>query len=207
MTQILRLHPDNPQKRLLEQAAALLKQGGLIVYPTDSVYALGTCLGHKKAVDRIRQIRQLDKHHNFTLVCSNLSELGTYARVDNSAYRLIRAHTPGPYTFILKAATDYIPRLLFHPKHRSMGLRVPQCPITQSLLELLGEPLLSSTLILPGENNPLSDMEEIEYNMSGKVDLILDGGSCGLEPTTVISFLSGTPEVMREGKGDISAFT
>lgn len=205
MSRILRLHPDNPQGRLLRQAVDCLLRGGVIVYPTDSAYALGACLGHKKAIDRIRQIRQLDKHHNFTLVCSDLAELATYAKVDNPAYRLMRAHVPGPYTFILKATTE-VPRLLLHPKRRSIGLRVPDCNITRQLLSLLGQPLLSSTLVLPGEEEPLNDMEDIESSMTGWVDMILDGGCCGLEPTTVVSLLEDVPEVLREGKADISAF-
>jgi len=206
MSRVLRLHPDNPQVRLLNQAAEVLKQGGVIVYPTDSAYALGACLGHKKAIDRIRQIRQLDKHHNFTLVCNGLAEIATYARIDNSTYRLLKAHLPGPYTFILKATTQ-VPRLLLHPKRRSIGLRVPQCQVTQSLLQVLGEPLLSSSLILPEQLNPLNEMEEIEEVMPSKVDLILDGGSCGLEPTTVISLLDDIPKVIREGKANLSAFS
>ena len=205
MIQILRLHPETPQERLLLQAVECLKRGGVIIYPTDSAYALGACLGHKKAIDRIRQIRQLDKHHNFTLICSDLSELSIYAKVDNPAYRLMRAHVPGPYTFILKATTE-VPRLLLHPKRRSIGLRVPDCHVTQRLLSLLGQPLLSSTLVLPGESEPLSDMDDIESTMVGQVDLILDGGACGLDTTTVVSLLESAPEVIRKGKADCSAF-
>lgn len=204
MTQILHIHPENPQLRLIHEAVEILNHNGVIVYPTDSAYALGCMLGNADAVERIRHIRNLDKHHNFTLVCRDLSEIATYANVDNSTFRLLKAHTPGPYTFILPASRE-VPRRLQHPKRKTIGLRVPDNKIAQLLLQELGAPLMSVTLIL-SENQPVSDPEIALQELEGRVDLIIDGGFCGTEPTTVIDFISGTPEVARIGKGDVTDF-
>ncbi len=201
--QYLVIHPDNPQPRLISQAVAVLRHGGIVVYPTDSCYALGCHLGDKAALERIRRIRQLDEQHNFTLMCQDLSELATYARVGNQAFRLLKALTPGPYTFILTASRE-VPRRLQHPRRKTIGLRVPDHPIAQALLETLGEPMLSVTLILPGEELPLTDPEEIREHLEKQVDVIIDGGYCGHEPTTVIDLSGETPLVVRQGKGDIS---
>lgn len=205
MSQFFQIHPLNPQPRLIAQAVAILQGGGVIAYPTDSAYALGCRLGDKGALERIRRIRRLDDDHNFTLVCRDLSELGTYARVDNSAFRLIRTHTPGPYTFILKA-TDEVPRRLLHPKRRTIGLRVPDNRIALALLESLGEPLMSVTLILPGEVLPLTDPYDIRETLQHDLELVIDGGFCGLEPTSVIDLSDDEPVVRRRGLGDTSAF-
>ena len=206
MSQFFQIHPENPQVRLIKQAVEIIHRGGVVAYPTDSAYALGCHLGDKAALERIRRIRKLDDSHNFTLVCRDLSELGTYARVDNVAFRLIRAHTPGPYTFILKA-TDEVPRRLLHPKRRTIGLRVPENRIALDLLEALGEPLMSVTLILPGDELPLTDPFEIRERLEHDVDLVIDGGVCGAEPTTVIDLADDTAVVVRQGRGDSSAFT
>ncbi|MCY4177982.1 MAG: L-threonylcarbamoyladenylate synthase [Endozoicomonadaceae bacterium] len=205
MSRVFKLNLENPQKRLLLEAAEIIKQGGVIVYPTDSAYALGACLGDKRPISRIKEIRNLDKKHNFTLMCSDLKEIATYARVDNPAYRLLKSHLPGPYTFILKATTS-VPKLLLHPKKRTIGLRVSDYKIVRHLLQLLEAPLLTSTLILPGKTLPLNDVEEIKNKLEKSVDLILDGGCCGLQSTTVVSLLNNIPEIIRAGKGDISAF-
>ena len=205
MSQFFQIHPLNPQPRLIAQAVAIVRDGGVIAYPTDSAYALGCQLGDKAALERIRRIRRLDDDHNFTLVCRDLSELGTYARVDNSAFRLIRNHTPGPYTFIFKA-TDEVPRRLLHPKRRTIGLRVPDNRIALALLEALGEPLMSVTLILPGEVLPLTDPYDIRETLQHDLDLVIDGGFCGLEPTSVIDLSDDEPVVRRRGLGDTSAF-
>jgi tRNA threonylcarbamoyl adenosine modification protein (Sua5/YciO/YrdC/YwlC family) len=206
MSQYFQIHPANPQPRLIKQAVDIVRQGGVIAYPTDSAYALGCHLGDKAALERIRRIRKLDDNHNFTLVCRDLSELGTYARVDNSAFRLIRLHTPGPYTFILKA-TDEVPRRLLHPKRRTIGLRVPDNRIALALLESLGEPLMSVTLILPGETLPMTDAEAIRERLQHDVDLVIDGGVCGPEPTSVVDMADGAaPLILRRGRGDLSAF-
>jgi len=183
----------------------MLRQGAVIVYPTDSAYALGCHLGDKKALDRIREIRRVDDKHNFTLVCRDLSQAATYANMDNTAYRLINAHAPGPYTFILPATRE-VPRRLLHPKRRTIGIRIPDNRIVQALLEELGEPIMSSTLILPGEEMPLTDPYEIRELLEHKVDLIIDGGYCELEPTTVIDLTGELPRVVRRGKGDPAAF-
>ncbi len=201
--QYLVIHPENPQPRLISQAVAVLRHGGIVVYPTDSSYALGCHLGDKAALERIRRIRQLDAQHNFTLMCQDLSELATYARVGNQAFRLLKALTPGPYTFILTASRE-VPRRLQHPRRKTIGLRVPDHPIAQALLETLGEPMLSVTLILPGDDMPLTDPEEIRERIGKQVDVIIDGGYCGHEPTTVIDLSGESPQVVREGKGDIS---
>ena len=206
MSQFFQVHPDNPQSRLIKQAVEIIHRGGVIAYPTDSAYALGCHLGDKAALERIRRIRKLDDNHNFTLVCRDLSELGTYARVDNTAFRLIRAHTPGPYTFILRA-TDEVPRRLMHPKRRTIGLRVPENRIALALLEALGEPLMSVTLILPGDELPLTDPYEIRERLEHEVDVVIDGGSCSAEATTVIDLAEEAPVILRQGRGDSSAFT
>lgn len=205
MSQFFQIHPNNPQVRLIRQAADIVRQGDVIAYPTDSAYALGCQLGNKAALERIRRLRQLDDKHNFTLVCRDLSELGVYAKVDNTTFRLLKAATPGPYTFILNATSE-VPRLLLHPKRRTIGLRVPDHQITLDLLEALGEPLLSVTLILPDDPLPLTDPEQIRDRLGKLVDLIIDGGACTVEPTTVISLLDGEAELLREGRGDPEPF-
>lgn len=205
MTQFFTLHPDNPQPRLIRQAAEIVRAGGVIVYPTDSCYALGCHLGDKEAVERIRAIRGLDERHHFTLLCRDLSEISKYARVDDLQFRLLKANTPGSYTFILQA-TKEVPKRLQHPKRSTIGLRVPDHPIVAALLDELGEPLLSSTLTLPGDELPLNDPEEIRDRLERRVDLILDGGFCGVEATTVIDLTSDAPVLVRLGKGDIAPF-
>lgn len=205
MSQFFQIHPDNPQPRLIGRAVEIVRGGGVIAYPTDSAYALGCQLGDKSALERIRRIRRLDDTHNFTLVCRDLSELGTYARVNNSVYRLIRNHTPGPYTFILRA-TDEVPRRLLHPKRRTIGLRVPENRTALALLEALGEPLMSVTLILPGEELPLTDPEMIRERLQHDIELVIDGGVCGAEPTSVIDLADDTPVILREGRGDLTPF-
>lgn len=201
MSQFFQIHPDNPQKRLISQAVERIRAGDVIVYPTDSGYALGCHIGDKKALERIQRIRQLDDKHNFTLVCRDLSELGMYAKVDNSGYRLLKALTPGPYTFILPATRE-VPKRLQNPKRKTIGLRVPEHAITQALLVELDEPLMSTTLIMPGESMPESDPYEIRSLLEHAVDLIIDGGYGSLEPTTVVDLTGGAPEVVRQGLGD-----
>lgn len=205
MTQVLRIHPENPQRRLITQAVERLRAGAVLVYPTDSAYALGCHIGDKSALDRIRAIRRLDEKHNFTLVCRDLSELSTYAVVDNAAYRLLRAHTPGPYTFILRATAE-VPRRLMHPKRKTIGMRVPDNPIALALLEELDEPIMSVTLVMPGEELPLHEPGEFQERLGRQVDLIIDGGGCGLEPTTIVDLAGPSPVVLRQGKGKSSAF-
>lgn len=205
MSQFFQIHPENPQIRLIRQAADIVRDGGVIVYPTDSAYALGCHIGDKNALDRIRRIRQLDDRHNFTLVCRDLSEIATYARVDNSVYRLLKHHTPGPYTFILRATSE-VPRRLMHPKRRTVGLRVPDNAITQALLGDLGEPLMSVTLIMPGDELPLIDPYEVRELLEHQVDLVIDGGYCGMEATTVVDLADDLPMLLRAGKGDPTPF-
>jgi tRNA threonylcarbamoyl adenosine modification protein (Sua5/YciO/YrdC/YwlC family) len=205
MTQYFTVHPDNPQLRLIRQAAEIVRAGGVIVYPTDSCYAFGCQLGDKAAMERIRAIRRLDERHHFTLVCRDLSEISKYARVDDLQFRLLKANTPGSYTFILQA-TKEVPRRLQHPKRATIGLRVPDHPIVAALLDELGEPLLSCTLILPGDELPLNDPEEIRERLDHQVDLILDGGFCGVEPTTVIDLTADAPLLIRQGKGSVTPF-
>jgi len=205
MSQFFHIHPDNPQKRLIVQACDIIRKGGLVIYPTDSGYALGCHIGDKGAMDRIRRIRQLDDDHNFTLVCRDLSELSTYAKVNNSVYRAIKANTPGAYTFILPA-TKEVPRRLQHPKRKTIGLRIPDNLIALALLEELNEPLMSSTIILPGEDVPMTDPEDMMDRVGKHVDLIIDGGFGGAEPTTVIEFIDDMPEIIRFGLGDPSPF-
>jgi tRNA threonylcarbamoyl adenosine modification protein (Sua5/YciO/YrdC/YwlC family) len=205
MSQFLQIHPEDPQPRLIAQAVQVIRSGGVVVYPTDSGYALGCHLGDKQSVNKIRRIRGLSEKHNFTLICRDLSELGTYAQVDNSAYRLLRSHTPGPYTFILKATSE-VPKRLMHAKRRTIGLRVPDNAITQALLAHLDEPLMSVTMMLPGETLPLTDPYDIKQTLEHELDLIIDGGFCGMEPTSIIDLVEGTPEIIRRGQGDVSDF-
>jgi tRNA threonylcarbamoyl adenosine modification protein (Sua5/YciO/YrdC/YwlC family) len=205
MAQFFQIHPVNPQPRLIARAVAILRDGGVIAYPTDSSYALGCHLGDKQAMERIQRIRRVGDRHNFTLVCRDLSELAVYARVENDMYRLLKSFTPGPYTFILPATRE-VPRRLQNPKRRTIGLRVPDHPITQALLAELGEPIMSATLMLPGADLPLSDPEEIRERLEHDVDLVIDGGICALEPTTVVDLVGGTPRVTRHGKGDPAPF-
>ncbi len=201
MAQFFEIHPLNPQKRLIQQAVRIIDQGGLIVYPTDSSYALGCHIGDKAAMERIQRLRKLDSKHHFTLVCSDLSEIGTYAKVDNSSYRLMKNLTPGPYTFLLKATSE-VPRRLMNPKRKTIGVRVPDHVISHAILEELGQPIMSSTLIEPGRQDALDDAETIRERFEHDVDLVIDGGPCGIEPTTVINLIDGNPEVLRYGKGD-----
>ena len=205
MSQFFTIHPENPQGRLLERAAEIIRSGGVLVYPTDSCYALGCQIGDKSAVERIRRIRQTGKDHHYTLVCRDLSEIAIYAKVDNSAYRLLRSLTPGAYTFILRA-TGEVPRRLQNPKRRSIGIRVPDHAIAQGVLDALGQPIMSSTLLLPGDSMPMTDAEEIRTRLENQVDGIIDGGPCGLEPTTVVDLSDGEAVIRREGKGPISSF-
>ena len=205
MSQFFTIHPDNPNPRLIRQAAAVLRDGGIVVYPTDSCYALGCHLDDKNAVTRIRQIRQLDEQHHLTLMCRDLSEISHYARVDNSKFRLLKSNTPGSYTFILEA-TKEVPKRLQHPKRSTVGIRIPDHPVALALLEELGEPMSSSTLILPDEEWPLNDAERIRELLEKKVDLIIDGGAVGVDFTTVIDLTGDTPILLRRGKGDITPF-
>ena len=205
MSQFFQIHPDNPQARLIKQAADIIRSGGIVVYPTDSAYALGCHIGDKRALDTIRRIRKLDDKHNFTLVCRDLSELANFARVDNAAYRLLKAATPGPYTFILKATLE-VPRRLLHAKRKTIGLRVPENNIAQALLDELNEPMMSVTLIMPGDDDPLIDPYEIRDLLEHDVDLVIDGGYCGLEMTSVIDLADDEPVLVRQGKGDIAPF-
>lgn len=205
MSQLFELHPTNPQVRLIRRAVEVLQQGGVIVYPTDSCYALGCHLGDKAAMERIERIRQTDRNHHFTLVCRDLSEIARYARVENWQYRLLKAHTPGPYTFILEATRE-VPRRLQNPKRRTIGIRVPDHAVVSMLLTELGEPIMSSTLLLPGDDLPLTDAGEIRDRLEHVVDAVLDGGHCGLDPTTVVDLASGAPRVVRVGKGNPAPF-
>ncbi len=204
MAQFFSIHPLNPQSRLIHQSVEIISAGGVVAYPTDSSYALGCLLGNKAALNRIRRIRKVTDEHNFTLVCKDLSELGIYARVDNDVYRLLKRFTPGAYTFIL-AATREVPRRLQNPRRRSIGLRVPDFPIVEMLLRNLHQPLMSSTLIMPGALLPLNDAEEIRAALEHQVDLVIDGGPCDVRPTSVIDLTDGTPKVRRVGKGDVSS--
>lgn len=205
MSQFFAIHPDNPQSRLLRKAVSVIEEGGLVVYPTDSGYALGCHLGNKAALERIRQLRQLDKNHNMTLICRDLSDLGTYAKVSNPIFRLLKALTPGSYTFILNATTE-VPRLMLHPKKRTLGLRVPDNSIALALLEALEAPLMSTTLILPNAEAALSEPEAIRDILGERVDLIIDGGNCGQEPTTVVDLTGERPVILREGRGNPEPF-
>lgn len=205
MAQYFNIHPDDPQQRLIRQAAEIFRNGGVVAYPTDSSYALGCMLGNKDAQERIRQIRGVDENHHFTLVCRNLAEIAVYARVDNSQFRLLKANTPGSYTFILQASRE-VPRRLQHPKRSTIGLRVPDHAVTLALLEELNEPLLSMTLMLPDDDAPLSEAWEIRDRLERQVDLVIDAGACDVQPTTVIDLTGDMPELVRLGKGDPARF-
>ena len=205
MSQFFQIHPENPQARLVREAADIIRGGGVVVYPTDSAYALGCQIGDKNALEKIRRIRKLDAKHNFTLVCRDLSEIAVYAKVDNSAYRLLKHSTPGPYTFILRATSE-VPKRLMHAKRKTVGLRVPENNIAQAILADLGEPMMSVTLIMPGEEYPLIDPYDIRQILEHDVDLVIDGGYCGMEATTVVDLADDTPLVLRAGKGDTAPF-
>ena len=205
MSQFFQIHPETPQKRLINQAVDILRKGGVIVYQTDSAYAIGCHLGDKQAADRIKRIRRLDDKHNFTLMCRDLSDIGVFAKVDNTQYRLLKNFTPGAYTFILDATSE-VPRRLLHPKRKTIGMRVPDNAIVQALLAELGEPIMSSTLILPGDEDPMTDPYDIRETLEHDLDLIIDGGFCGLEATTVVNMTGDAPEVTRVGKGDPEPF-
>jgi tRNA threonylcarbamoyl adenosine modification protein (Sua5/YciO/YrdC/YwlC family) len=200
MSQFFQIHPVNPQQRLIRNAVDIIRADGLVAYPTDSSYALGCRVGDKRGMERMRRIRELDESHNFTLVCRDLSEIASYAKVDNSAYRLMKSLTPGPYTFILRA-THEVPRRLQQGKRKTIGIRVPDHPIALALLDDLGEPLMSSTLILPGRDHPETDAQDIRERLEHELDLVIDGGNCGLEPTTVVEMVDGAPHVVRKGRG------
>jgi tRNA threonylcarbamoyl adenosine modification protein (Sua5/YciO/YrdC/YwlC family) len=204
MARLVEIHPKNPQQRLVAEVVATIRNGGLVAYPTDSSFAFGCHIGNKRAIDRIRRIRQTDKHHNFTLVCKDLSEISLFAKVENWAYRLIKSLTPGPYTFVLQASRE-VPKRLQHPKRRTIGIRVPDHAIVQAMLESLGEPIMSSTLSLPGDDVPLTDPQDVDARIGNDIDLIVDGGPTGIEPTTVIDLSAGNIEILRKGLGDISS--
>ena len=204
MSQLLAIHATHPQPRLIARAVAVLRAGGVIVYPTDSCYALGCQIGDKSAAERLRQIRQVDENHHFTIACRDLSEIANFAKIDNAQYRLLKAATPGAYTFILEASRE-VPRRLAHPRRRSIGLRVPEHVIARALLAELDEPLLSTTLLLPGVDEPLNDGKEILANLKNLVDLVIDGGACGVIPTTVIDMTGDAPRVVRVGAGPLVA--
>ena len=204
MARLVELHPTDPQPRRIAEIVATIRSGGLLAYPTDSSYALGCHIGDKRAMDRIRRIRKTDKNHNFTLVCSDLSEISLYARTDNWAYRLIKSLTPGPYTFILQATRE-VPKRLQHPRRKTIGIRVPDNAIVQAILGALGEPIMSSTLTLPGDDTPLTDVNEIEARIGHQIDLIVEGGTAGVEPTSVIDLSEGSINILRKGRGDTTA--
>lgn len=201
MAQYFEIHPQNPQKRLIHQAAETVREGGVIAYPTDSSYALGCHLDDKAAAERIRRIRRVGPDHNFTLVVKDLSEIAQYARVESDQYRMLKSLTPGPFTFILPATRE-VPRRLQHPRRKTIGIRVPDYPIVLALLEELREPLMSSTLILPGEEMPMSDPEVIRERLQHEIELVIDGGPCAMEPTTVIEWTEEVPRIARQGKAD-----
>lgn len=205
MSQYFYMHPETPQSRLVKQAVAIVREGGVVAYPTDTCYALGCHIGDKSALERIVRLRQLDDRHNFTLICRDLSEIATYAKVDNTEYRLLRNHTPGPYTFILKA-TGEVPRRILHPKRKTIGIRVPDSAICQALLAELGEPMLTTTLQLPGEEYPMNDPEVIRDRIGKLLDLVIDGGHGSLEPTTVVDLSEGEVQLVRVGAGDPAPF-
>lgn len=205
MAEYFEVHPDNPQPRSLNQVAEVLRRGGLVAYPTDSAFALGVRLGNKEGLDRIRRIRQLDQHHDFTLVVDEFAKLGEYVQMDNWVFRAIKAATPGQYTFILKATRE-VPKVMAHPKKRTVGVRIPQHTTALSLLHTLGEPLMSSTLILPGADEPLTDGPTVQAELDRDLDAILDSGDAGSEPTTVVDMSGDAPEVLRVGAGDPSPF-
>ncbi len=201
MSQYFSIHPTNPQQRLISQAAEIVAVGGLVAYPTDTTYALGCHIGDKQALDRIRQLRRLDKHHHLTLMCRDLSEISLYARVDNPSYRILKRLTPGPFTFLLPATRE-VPRRLVHPRRKTVGLRVPDGEIATSLLAALGEPMMSTTMLLPDADLPISDPHEIRSVLEHSIDLVIDGGSCGVIPTTVVDLTRAGGEVIRQGLGE-----
>lgn len=205
MCQFFVIHPVTPQPRLIRRASEILQRTGVIVYPTDTAYALGCCLGEKEAVDRIRRVRNLHEQHNFTLACRDLSDIGTYAKVGNNAFRLLKAHTPGPYTFILPATSE-VPRRLQHPKRKTIGIRVPGSAIASAIIAEIGAPLITTTLLLPDDDLPLTDPELIRERIGGQVDLVIDGGAGGLDLSTVIDLTGETPAVIRRGAGDAAVF-
>lgn len=205
VSQFFQIHAENPQPRLIKQAVDIIRKGGVVVYPTDSSYAMGCQIGDKNAIERVRRLRQLDKNHNFTLICCDLSQMGLFAKIDTATFRLLKAHVPGPYTFILNATRE-VPRLLLHEKRRTIGLRVPSNPIALALLEELGEPLMSVSLIMPGEDEPMTDPYEIRQALEHHVDLIIDGGFGDLKASTVINLAGDEPEVIRVGCGDPAPF-
>lgn len=205
MAQLFQVHPEHPQPRLVKQAAEIARSGGLIALPTDAAYSLAGVTGHAPLLERIRRIRDVDERHHFTLMCRDLSEIATYARVDNSQYRLLKAATPGAYTFILEGTRE-LPRRLLHPKRKTIGLRVPRHPLALALLEELDEPMLTSTLILPGDESPLADADQIRHRLEKLIDLVIDAGRCGIEMTTVINLTGSTPELVRAGLGPLGPF-
>ena len=205
MSQYFAVHPTHPQPRLIAQAAAIVRAGGVIAYPTDSCYAIGCQIGNKDAMQRLRVIRQIDEKHHLTLMCRDLSEIAAYAQVDNVQYRLLKKITPGSYTFILEASRE-VPRRLLHPRRKTIGLRVPEHAVASALLSALGEPLLSATLILPGDEQPLNDAQEIRARLEHAIDLVVDGGSCGTDPTTMVDLTGAVPQLLRQGKGSVEPF-
>lgn len=205
MSQYFEIHPRTPQPRLIRRAVEILRDGGVIVYPTGTTYALGCGMGEKAAVDRIRQLRGLEERHHFTLACRDLSDIGSYTRLDNTAFRLLKAHVPGPYTFVLRATAE-VPRRVQHTRRKTIGIRVPDHPVAQALLEALGEPLTTSTLLLPGETDPMTDPVDMRDRLGRQVDAIIDAGSGGLEPSTVVDLSGERPEVIRRGAGDAHVF-
>jgi tRNA threonylcarbamoyl adenosine modification protein (Sua5/YciO/YrdC/YwlC family) len=204
-SRFLEIHPKDPQPRLIKQTVDIIRAGGVVVYPTDSCYAFGCHIGDKAAVERISRLRETDRHHHFTLVCRDLSEISKYARVNNQQYRTLKAFTPGPYTFIL-AATRETPKRLQNEKRRTIGIRIPEHPVPQLILDELGEPMMSSTLLMPGDEFPMTDAREIQERLLNMVDAVIDGGNCGLEPTSVIDLEGPVPVVTRRGKGDVGSF-
>jgi len=205
MAQFFQIHPENPQVRLIRQAVDIIEQGGIIVYPTDTSYALGCRIGDKNALERMRRIRQVDDKHDFTLACRDLSEIATYAKVNNNQYRLLKNSTPGAYTFT-NNATKLVPKRLLHDKKKTIGIRIPDNVIALALLETLREPMLTSTLLLPGDEYPLTDPYDMKDTIGNQVDLIIDGGYCGMDETTMIDLVEDVPLIIRAGKGDVSIF-
>jgi tRNA threonylcarbamoyl adenosine modification protein (Sua5/YciO/YrdC/YwlC family) len=205
VAQLFTVHPDNPQPRLIRHAADILRDGGLAAIPTDCAWSLVGHMGDARVLERIRRIRGVDVHHHFTMMCRDLSDIANLAKVDNAQFRLLKSATPGPYTFILEATRE-LPRRILHPKRKTIGLRVPDHPVVSALLEALGEPLLGSTLLLPGEELPLTDAEDIRERLQHELDLVIDAGHCGTQPTSVIDLSSGTPELVRAGAGDVARF-
>lgn len=206
MARLLEIHPTNPQARRIAEVVATIRSGGLVAYPTDSCYAFGCHIGNKAAIDRIRRLRRTDRQHNFTLVCADLSEISLYARIDNWAYRLLRSLTPGPYTFILRASRE-VPKRLQNPRARTIGIRVPDHPIVHAMLQSLGEPIMSSTLLLPGDDVPLNESHVINDRIGPQIDMIVDAGPTGIEPTSVVDLSGDSVEILRVGLGDVSTLT